>query len=75
MTLVLPSGAARAAVYSRLLEALPEEAIFTITGTLVNDILGSALGAHPFPMIVRDFHRVIGDEARRQILEKEGRLP
>lgn len=38
-------------------------------------ILGSALGAHPFPMIVRDFHRVIGDEARRQILEKEGRLP
>ncbi len=38
-------------------------------------ILGSALGAHPFPMIVRDFHRVIGDEARRQVLEKEGRLP
>ena len=38
-------------------------------------ILGSALGSHPFPMIVRDFHRVIGIEARRQILEKEGRLP
>ncbi len=38
-------------------------------------ILGSALGPHPFPMIVRDFHRVIGIEARRQILEKEGRLP
>ncbi len=38
-------------------------------------ILGSALGSHPYPMIVRDFHRVIGDEARRQILEKEGRLP
>ncbi len=38
-------------------------------------ILGSALGAHPFPMIVRDFQRVIGLEARRQILEKEGRLP
>jgi tryptophan synthase beta chain len=38
-------------------------------------ILGSALGSHPFPMIVRDFHRVIGDEARRQILEKEKRLP
>jgi tryptophan synthase beta chain len=38
-------------------------------------ILGSALGAHPFPMIVRDFHRVIGDEARRQIVEKENRLP
>ena len=38
-------------------------------------ILGSALGSHPFPMIVRDFHRVIGEEARRQILEREDRLP
>ena len=38
-------------------------------------ILGSALGSHPYPMMVRDFHRVIGDEARRQILEREQRLP
>jgi tryptophan synthase beta chain len=38
-------------------------------------ILGSALGSHPYPMIVRDFHRVIGEEARRQVLEREGRLP
>ena len=38
-------------------------------------IIGSALGSHPFPMMVRDFHRVIGVEAREQILEKEGRLP
>jgi len=38
-------------------------------------ILGSALGSHPFPMMVRDFHRVIGLEAREQILEREGRLP
>jgi tryptophan synthase beta chain len=38
-------------------------------------LLGSALGSHPYPMMVRDFHRVIGDEARRQILEAEGRLP
>ena len=38
-------------------------------------ILGSALGAHPYPMMVRDFHRVIGRETREQILEKEGRLP
>jgi tryptophan synthase beta chain len=38
-------------------------------------ILGSALGSHPFPMLVRDFHRVIGREARRQILEREERLP
>jgi tryptophan synthase beta chain len=38
-------------------------------------ILGSALGSHPYPMMVRDFHRVIGDEARRQIIDREGRLP
>jgi tryptophan synthase beta chain len=38
-------------------------------------LLGSVLGAHPYPMMVRDFHRVISKEARGQILEKEGRLP
>ena len=38
-------------------------------------LLGSVLGAHPYPMMVRDFHRVISKEARQQILEKEGRLP
>jgi tryptophan synthase beta chain len=38
-------------------------------------ILGTAYGAHPYPVMVRNFHRVIGDEARRQILEKEERLP
>jgi tryptophan synthase beta chain len=38
-------------------------------------ILGSALGAHPYPMMVRDFHRVIGQEAKEQILVREGRLP
>jgi tryptophan synthase beta chain len=38
-------------------------------------LLGSALGAHPYPMMVRDFHKCIGEEARRQILEGEGRLP
>jgi len=38
-------------------------------------ILGSVLGAHPYPMMVRDFQTVIGREARRQILEKEERLP
>src|SRR6202022_4188210 len=38
-------------------------------------LLGSALGAHPYPMMVRDFHRVIGEETRRQILEREHRLP
>ena len=38
-------------------------------------ILGSALGPHPFPTIVRDFQRVIGDETRKQIVEQAGRLP
>ena len=38
-------------------------------------ILGTAYGAHPYPKMVRDFHRVIGDEARRQVLQREERLP
>lgn len=38
-------------------------------------ILGSALGSHPYPMIVRDFHKVIGEETRHQILQRENRLP
>jgi len=38
-------------------------------------LLGSALGTHPYPLMVRDFQSVIGEEAHRQILEKEGRLP
>ena len=38
-------------------------------------VLGSALGAHPYPTMVRDFHRVISREAKAQMLEQEGRLP
>ncbi len=38
-------------------------------------ILGSVLGAHPYPMMIRDFQSVIGREARRQMLSAEGRLP
>ncbi|MBK8134676.1 MAG: tryptophan synthase subunit beta [Chloroflexi bacterium] len=38
-------------------------------------LLGSALGPHPYPMIVRDFQSVIGHEARKQIIEQAGRLP
>ena len=38
-------------------------------------LLGSVLGAHPYPTMVRDFHRVTGEEIRRQMLEKESRLP
>jgi tryptophan synthase beta chain len=38
-------------------------------------ILGTAYGAHPYPMMVRNFQRIIGDETRQQILQKENRLP
>src|SRR3989442_2981845 len=38
-------------------------------------LLGSALGSHPYPMMVRDFHKIIGEEARGQILRAERRLP
>jgi tryptophan synthase beta chain len=38
-------------------------------------LLGSVLGAHPYPQIVRDFQKIIGQEARAQILQAEGRLP
>ena len=38
-------------------------------------ILGTAYGSHPYPMMVRDFHRIIGQEAKEQILAREGRLP
>jgi tryptophan synthase beta chain len=47
--------------------------VTNVSGT--HYLLGSALGAHPYPMMVRDFHKVIGEEARGQILEAEGRLP
>lgn len=38
-------------------------------------LLGSALGPHPYPLIVRDFQRIIGDESRRQMLDRLGQLP
>ena len=43
----------------------------------VNSIyaIGSVVGPHPFPMMVRDFQRVVGEEARAQFLQREGRLP
>ena len=62
---------------SRTLKDAISEAIrdwVTNVGT-THYLLGSALGPHPYPLMVRDFHRVIGDEARRQILDREKRLP
>jgi len=38
-------------------------------------LIGSVVGPHPFPLIVREFVKIVGQEARRQILEREGRLP
>lgn len=38
-------------------------------------LIGSVMGPHPYPAMVRDFQKIIGEEAKRQILEKEGRLP
>src|SRR5206468_5293275 len=38
-------------------------------------VIGSVVGPHPFPLLVREFQKVIGEEAREQILEAEGRLP
>ena len=38
-------------------------------------VIGSCMGPHPFPIIVRDFQKIIGEEIRAQLLEKEGRLP
>ncbi|MGI8745006.1 MAG: tryptophan synthase subunit beta [Bryobacteraceae bacterium] len=62
---------------SRTLKDAISEAIrdwVTNVGT-THYLLGSALGPHPYPVMVRDFHRVIGDEARQQILDREQRLP
>ena len=38
-------------------------------------VIGSCMGPHPFPVIVRDFQKIIGEEIRQQCMEKEGRLP
>jgi tryptophan synthase beta chain len=43
--------------------------------TSTHYLLGTVAGPHPFPLMVREFHRIIGDEARAQVLERVGRLP
>ncbi|BDS05009.1 tryptophan synthase beta chain 1 [Oceaniferula spumae] len=69
---VVPVTAGQATLKEAVNEAL-RDWVSSVENT--HYILGSALGSHPFPMMVRDFHRVIGLEAREQILEQEGRLP
>lgn len=62
---------------SRTLKDAVSEAMRDWVGTVgtTHYLLGSALGSHPYPMMVRDFQRVIGDELREQSLAKLGRLP
>jgi len=69
---VVPVTAGQATLKEAVNEALRD---WVSSVDYTHYILGSALGSHPFPMMVRDFHRVIGLEAREQILEQEGRLP
>ncbi len=62
---------------SRTLKDATNEALRDWMGSVghTHYIIGSVVGPHPFPMIVRDFQRIIGDEARAQCLEVEGKLP
>lgn len=69
---VVPVRAGQATLKEAVSEAMRD---WTATVETTHYILGSALGSHPFPMMVRDFHRVIGEEAREQVLAREGRLP
>jgi tryptophan synthase beta chain len=71
-TRVIPVGTGARTLKDALNEALRDwMASFEDT----HYVLGSVAGPHPFPAMVRDFQSVIGVEARRQVLEKEGRLP
>jgi tryptophan synthase beta chain len=69
---VVPVTAGQATLKEAISEAMRD---WVTNVRTTHYILGSALGSHPYPMMVRDFQRVIGEEARRQILEREGRLP
>src|SRR5687768_4122092 len=62
---------------SRTLKDAINEAMrdWTTNVNTTHYILGSVLGAHPYPMMIRDFQSIIGKEARKQILAAEGRLP
>jgi tryptophan synthase beta chain len=58
-----------------LKDAVDEALGYLISHPDVFYLLGSVVGPHPYPTIVRDFQKIIGEEAKQQILEKEGRLP
>ena len=62
---------------TRTLKDAVNEAIRDWVATVENSfyVIGSVMGPHPYPLMVRDFQKIIGEEAKAQILEKEGRLP
>ncbi|GAA0520670.1 tryptophan synthase beta chain [Saccharopolyspora subtropica] len=69
---VIPVSAGSATLKDAINEAL-RDWVTNVDHT--HYLLGTAAGAHPFPMMVRNFHRIIGDEAREQVLAMTGRLP
>lgn len=69
---VVPVTAGQATLKEAINEAMRDWVTHVRT---THYVLGTAYGSHPYPMLVRDFHRVIGDETRRQILQREERLP
>src|SRR5438067_579810 len=69
---VVPVSAGQATLKEAINEAMRD---WVTNVRTTHYILGSVLGSHPYPMIVRDFQRVIGVETREQILKREGRLP
>src|SRR5207302_9584451 len=69
---VVPVTAGQATLMEAINEAMRD---WVSNVRVTHYILGSALGSHPYPMMVRDFQRVIGEETKAQILEREKRLP
>src|SRR4051812_5576147 len=69
---VVPVTAGQATLKEAISEAMRD---WVTNVRTTHYILGSALGSHPYPMMVRDFQRVIGTETRQQLLEREGCLP
>lgn len=69
---VIPVNAGSGTLKDAVNEAMRD---WSATYDKAHYLLGTAAGPHPFPTIVREFHRMIGEETRKQIMEKEGRLP
>src|SRR3954447_23148965 len=69
---VIPVTAGQATLKEAISEAMRD---WVTNVRTTHYILGSALGSHPYPMMVRDFQCVIGEETKKQILERERRLP